>query len=165
MRTVEPIRTFLPTANAPLVEEGNVTTQRVASTPTMATIERLSTGLNRCFETFEAGEDLFAPDVFFDLRPPFWRFQLQGADAFAAQLRAIAEGQPSVRMLRVVPTATGFVMEHEEASNGPTNEVACRVLLCEVRDDLITEVVCYCNGGWDDELRARHAVEAPMLRP
>jgi hypothetical protein len=26
-------------------------------------------------------------------------------------------------------------------------------------------VVGYCNGGWDDELRARHAAEAPMVRP
>jgi hypothetical protein len=22
-----------------------------------------------------------------------------------------------------------------------------------------------CNGAWDKELRARHAAEAPMLRP
>lgn len=26
-------------------------------------------------------------------------------------------------------------------------------------------VVGYCNGGWDVELWARYAVEAPMLRP
>jgi ketosteroid isomerase-like protein len=36
--------------------------------------------------------------------------------------------------------------------------------LCEVRDGRITEVLGYCNGGWDAALRARHAVEAPMLR-
>ena len=41
-------------------------------------------------------------------------------------------------------------------------EVARRLWLCEVRDGRITEVVGYCNGGWDDELRARHAAEAPM---
>jgi ketosteroid isomerase-like protein len=44
------------------------------------------------------------------------------------------------------------------------DEVARRLWLCEVRDGRITEVVGYCNGGWDAELRARHAVEAPMLR-
>ncbi len=43
-------------------------------------------------------------------------------------------------------------------------EIARRLWLCEVRDGVITEVVGYCNGGWDDELRARHAAEAPMLR-
>jgi hypothetical protein len=127
-----------------------------------AAAERLGTALNRCFEGFDAGEGILAEDAFFDLYPPFWRFQLQGPDAISAQLRAIATGTPSVRALRVVPTATGFVMEHEERQGG---EVARRLILCEVRDGLISEVVVYCNGGWDDALRARHAAEAPMLRP
>jgi hypothetical protein len=129
------------------------------------TVERLSAGFNRCFETLDAPDDVFAPDAFFDLYPPFWRFQLQGPGAFAAQLRAIAGGEPSARVLRVVATATGFVLEHEEIARGRTVEVARRLWLCEVRDGRITEAVGYCNGGWDDELRARHAAEAPMLRP
>jgi hypothetical protein len=103
--------------------------------------------------------------VFFDLLPPLWRFQLQGPQAFAAQLRAICEGVPTARILRVVPTASGFVMEHEETQRGVKTEVARRLWLCGVRDGRITEVVGYCNGGWDDELRARHAAESPMLRP
>jgi hypothetical protein len=108
---------------------------------------------------------VFSTDAFFDLYPPLWRFQLQGPDAFVAQLRAISEGEPSARILRVVPTATGFVLEHEETQRGARVEVARRLWLCEVRDGRISEVVGYCNGGWDDELRARHAAEAPMLRP
>ena len=56
-------------------------------------------------------------------------------------------------------------MEHEETQRGTKVEVARRLWLCEVRDGRITEVVGYCNGGWDEELRARHAAEAPMLRP
>jgi hypothetical protein len=139
--------------------------QQVEATTDLATVEWLSTAFNRCFETLDAGEDVFAPDAFFDLYPPFWRFQLQGPDAFAAQLRAIAEGETSARVLRVVPTASGFVMEHEETQRGATVVVARRLWLCEVRDRRITEVVGYCNGGWDDGLRARHAAEAPMLRP
>ncbi len=67
-----------------------------------------------------------------------------------------------MRTLRVVPTATGFVTEHEEVH---ATEIARRLILCEVRDGLITEAVVYCNGGWDADLRARHAAEAPMLRP
>ena len=133
--------------------------------PGVATVERLSNQFNRCFETLDAGEDLFAPDAFFALYPPLWRFQVQGPDAFAAQLKAICEGEPSARILRVVPTATGFVMEHEETQRGAKVEVARRLWLCEVRDGRISEVVGYCNGGWDDGLRARHAAEAPMLRP
>jgi hypothetical protein len=130
--------------------------------PDLATVERLSTAFNRCFETLQADEEALAPDVFFDLYPPFWRFQLQGAQVFEAQLRAISAGPSTARIRRVVPTATGFVMEHEEMQ--PT-EVARRLWLCEVRDGRISEVLGYCNGGWDDELRARHAAEAPMLRP
>jgi len=139
--------------------------QQVAAIPDHATVERLSTALNRCCETLDAGEDVFAPDAFFDLYPPFWRFQIEGPAAFTAQLRAVAEGESTARVLRIVPTATGFVMEQEETARSDRVEVARKLWLCEVRDGRITEVVCYCNGGWDDELRARHAAEAPMLRP
>jgi hypothetical protein len=135
------------------------------ATVDVATVERLSTALNRCFETLDAPDDLFTPDVFFDLFPPLWRFQLQGRDAFLAQLRAISEGDSTSRIVRVVPTAAGFVMEHEETQRGATVEVARHLSWCGVRDGRISEVVSYCNGGWDDDLRARHAAEAPMLRP
>lgn len=129
------------------------------------TVDELSRAFNRCFEALDADDNLFTDDAFFDLYPPLWRFQLEGRDAFVAQLRAIAEGAVSTRILRVVPTATGFVMEHEETQRGETTEVARRLWLCEVRDGRIAAAVGYCNGGWDDELRARHAAEAPMLRP
>ena len=139
--------------------------QTGATTMDSATAEQLAVRFNRCVEAMEAPEDLFAPNAFFDLLPPFWRFQIQGASAFAAQLRAVTEGEVTARVLRVVPTATGFVMEHEATQRGDVNETARRLWLCEVRDGRVTEVTCYCNGGWDDDLRARHAAEAPMLRP
>jgi ketosteroid isomerase-like protein len=129
------------------------------------TTDQLAHAFNRCFDTLDAGDDVFTADAFFDMFPPFWRFQLEGPAAFAAQLRAIAEGEVSTRILRVVPTSSGFVLEHEETQRGDKVAVARRIWLCEVRDGRIAEVVGYCNGGWDDELRARHALEAPMLRP
>jgi hypothetical protein len=135
------------------------------TSPDAATVERLSTAFNRCFETLDAEDGLFTEDAFFDLLPPLWRFQLEGPEAFVTQLRAISEGASRSRVLRVVPTVTGFVMEHEEAEQGGRGEVARRLWLCTVRDGRISEALCYCNGGWDDELRARHAAEAPMLRP
>ena len=138
---------------------------QIRSAPDRATVDRLSTEFNRCFETLEVGDGVFSPDVFFDLRPPFWRFQLQGPDAFVAQLRAVNTGPSTARVLRVVPTAAGFVLEHEEEVTGTGAESAHRMWLCEVEDGVITEAVCYCNGGWDDALKARHAAEAPMLRP
>jgi hypothetical protein len=142
-----------------------MTTQQVRVLPDLETVERLAAAFNRCFETLDVPSDVFAPDAFFDLHPPFWRFQLRGGDAFRTQLRVIAEGaSPRSRVLRTVPTGTGFVLEQEESA-GPRGEVARRLWLCEVRDGRITEAVGYCNGGWDAELRARHAAEAPMLRP
>lgn len=127
--------------------------------------ERLASALCRCYETLEAPADLLAPDVFLDSFPPLWRFQLQGRNALIAQLRVVSEGATiTSRLLRVLPTAAGFAMEHEETCVGETVETARHLDLCAVRDGRIVEIISYCNGGWDDELRARHAAEAPMLR-
>lgn len=142
-----------------------MTSSQTAPMTDLASVERLSVGFNRAFETLQDDDGVLADDAFFDLYPPFWRFQVQGAAAILAQLRAISQGPSTVRLLRVVPTATGFVMEHEETQRGPKVEVARRLWLCEVADGRITEATGYCNGGWDDELRARHAAEAPMIRP
>ena len=133
--------------------------------PDTASVERLAVAFNRSFETYEDPDEVLSPDVFFDLYPPFWRFQVQGRDAIQEQLRTISEGSVvSSRILRVVPTADGFLMEHEETQQGERTEVARKLWHCVVRDGQIVEATCYCNGGWDDELRARHASEAPMLR-
>ncbi len=132
-----------------------------------ATADRLSAEFHRCFSDFEARDDLFASDTFFDLMPPMWRFQFEGpGDAFTAQLRSIAEGPAEIDVLRTLPTATGFVTEHVETQHTPSGVMTARRMhLCEVRDGQIHAVTTYCNGGWDDELRARHAAEAPLLRP
>jgi ketosteroid isomerase-like protein len=131
------------------------------------TADRLSAGFHRCFSEFTAADDLFADDAFFDLLPPMWRFQFEGpGSAFAAQLASIAEGPVEVEVVRTVPTAIGFVTEHVETQHTPDGEMtARRIHLCEVADGRITAVTTYCNGGWDAELRARHAAEAPMVRP
>lgn len=131
------------------------------------TADRLAADFHRCFSDLEAREGLFAPDAFFDLLPPQWRFQFEGpGDAFAAQLRSIAGGPSTVEVVRTVPTDTGFVTEHVETQDTPAGKVSARRLhLCEVVDGRIRAVTTYCNGPWDDELRARHAAEAPMIRP
>lgn len=140
-------------------------TQEISAVLDRQAAERLAAELNRCFESPDEQPDAFTADVFCDLLPPYWRFQLRGPAALAAQLRAITEGDATARLLRVVPTASGFAMEHEVTYRGEKDEVARRLFLCEVRDGRISDVTCYCNGGWDDDLRARHAAEAPMLRP
>jgi hypothetical protein len=132
-----------------------------------STVEVLAAEFHRCFSEFEARGDLFAPDTFFDLLPPLWRFQFEGpGEAFCAQLRSIARGPVEVDVVRTIPTSTGFVTEHIETQHTPDGDVVARRLhLCELRDGRINAVTTYCNGGWDEELRARHAADAPMIRP
>lgn len=131
-----------------------------------ATAQQLSERFNQVFETLEAKDDLFSPDVFFDLNMPVWRFQIQGPDAFATQLKQISKGESRVDVLRTVPTASGFVTEHVEHQDVDGEDHSARRLwLCEVRDRRIVHVTGYCSGDWDEDLRRRHAAEAPMIRP
>ena len=142
-----------------------MTTQKAATSIDPATAEQLSSRYANVFETFNAG-DLFSPDAFFDLNMPVWRFQVEGPEAFASQLKRIAEGPVQLNILRTVPTASGFVTEHEEHQDvGGHDMTARRLWLCEVRGGRITEAVGYCSGEWDEELRVRHAAETPMIRP
>jgi hypothetical protein len=129
-------------------------------------VEQLSEQFAEVFGTPALAEHVFAPGVFFDLNMPVWRMQLQGPAAFAAQLEAVNEGEVRIDVLRTVPTASGFVTEHEEHQLvGDQDLTARRLWLCEVRDGRIVEATGYCSGEWDEALRVRHAAEAPMLRP
>ena len=73
-----------------------MTTTSETKTIETATAERLSERFHEVFTTFDAGEDAFAPDVFCDLNMPEWRFQLQGREAFAAQIAHINEAERRV---------------------------------------------------------------------
>jgi hypothetical protein len=143
-----------------------MTTTSETKTIDPATAERLCARFHEAFTTFQAGEDAFTPDVFCDLNMPQWRFQVQGRDAFAAQLARINQGPARMEVLRTVPTSSGFVTEHVEHEDvDGEDRSARRLVLCEVVRGRIAEVTVYCTGEWDDELRARHAAEAPMIRP
>jgi hypothetical protein len=132
-----------------------------------ATAQALATEFHRCFSDFAARHDLFASDAFYDLLPPLWRFQMEGpGETFCEQLRSIAGGPVEIEVVRTLATSSGFVTEHVETQHTPDGDmVARRLHLCEVRDGQICAVTTYCNGGWDDALRTRHAAEAPMIRP
>lgn len=129
-------------------------------------VGRLSQRFAHVFEDPDCAEDVFSPDALLDLNMPVWRMQLQGPGAFSAQLEQINEGDVRINVLRTIPTASGFVTEHEEHQQIDGQDLSARRLwLCEVRRGRIVEAVCYCSGEWDEALRARHAVEAPMIRP
>jgi ketosteroid isomerase-like protein len=139
-----------------------------ATEPTVlddASAQELSERLADVFRTAEAG-DVLADDVFLDGHPPLWRFQLQGRDTFAAWLQGYSPDGSEITVIRTIPTATGFVTElvgsHRENGEDITDR---KILLCEVRGGRITELTVYCSGDWDAALRARHATEAPLLRP
>ena len=133
----------------------------------ISTAERLSEALAEVFRTAEMG-DVLTDDVFLDGNPPLWRFQLQGIEAFAEWYKSYApNGMDEVTVVRTVPTATGFVAElSERVREDDGKDITGReIVLCTVRDGRISELTVYCTGDWDEELRARHAAEAPMLRP
>jgi hypothetical protein len=133
--------------------------------PEQRTIEQLSEALADVFRTAEVG-DVFTDDVLLDGHPPFWRFQLQGLDSFAAWLRGYAVGRPRVGVVRTIPTAEGFVTEHYSEHDEHGQMMSSRkVLVCTVRAGRVSEMTVFCSGDWDAELRARHATESPMVRP
>ena len=130
-----------------------------------ASAQELSERLADVFRTAEVG-DVLTEDVFLDGHPPLWRFQLQGRDTFAAWLQGYSPDGAEVTVVRTIPTVTGFVTElvgrHEEDGEEITDR---KIVLCEVRGNQIAELTVYCSGDWDADLRARHAAEAPILRP
>lgn len=130
-----------------------------------ATAQELSECLADVFRTADVG-DVFTEDVFLDGHPPLWRFQLQGRDTFAVWLRGYSPDGAEITVVRTIPTATGFVTElvgrHDEGGEPMTDR---KIILCEVREGRIAELIIYCSGDWDAELRTRHATEAELIRP
>jgi ketosteroid isomerase-like protein len=130
-----------------------------------ATAQELSERLADVFRSADVG-DVLTDDVFLDGHPPLWRFQLRGRDSFAAWLDGYSSKGAEVTVVRTTPTATGFVTEfvgrHEEGGEELTDR---KILLCDMRDGRIAALTVYCSGDWDAQLRARHAAEAPILRP
>jgi len=127
--------------------------------------QELSERLADVFRTADVG-DVLTEDVFFDGHPPLWRFQLEGRETFQEWLRGYSPDGAETTVVRTIPTVTGFVAElvgrHAEGDEELTDR---KIVLCEVRDGRISALTIYCSGDWDAELRARHAAEAPLLRP
>jgi ketosteroid isomerase-like protein len=129
-----------------------------------AVAQELSERLADVFRTAQA-TDVLADDVFLDGNPPLWRFQLQGRDAFDAWIKSFMPDGADTTVVRTVPTVTGFVTEFTGRHDQDGLEITDRkILLAEVRDGRITELTVYCSGDWDTDLRARHAVEAQLIR-
>jgi hypothetical protein len=123
-----------------------MTTEPANTSTDVNALQHLSRRFANVFEDPDSAEGVLAADAFFDLNMPVWRMQLQGADAFAAQLKVINEGDVRIDVLRTVPTAFGFVTEHEEHQDVRDRLDRRRLWLCEVSNGSIVEAVGYCSG-------------------
>jgi hypothetical protein len=112
----------------------------------------------------EVTPDAFAEDVFFDMNVPSWRYQLEGHDAAAGLFHS--DEPARVRVGAVTATAAGFVAEtdYDTVEHGAPLYYRS-ISVVTVQDGLISSVVHYCTGPWDEATRTRQAREAPMLRP
>jgi hypothetical protein len=129
-------------------------------------IDQLSQALVGVFRSGKVDE-VFTDDVFLDRHPPFWRFQIEGLADLAAWLAGYVAHGPDVTAVRTVATVEGFLTEHITAEHDPDRGelISRKLLVCAVRDGRIAGLTVYCSGDWDSTLRARHAAEAPILRP
>jgi len=121
----------------------------------------------RFLETAEDTDELLDPQVFVDFNVPHWRFQTQGAETLAGQLKDDAPNGATVTTGRSLATPTGFVLEAEHIQDDQHgDDTRYRTMWAvETRDGRIAEIVVYCTGEWDKATQARQAAEAPMIRP
>jgi hypothetical protein len=128
------------------------------------TVQQLADRVADLLRTYR-GADVFAPDALFDINVPIWRFQVRGAERFLAWLQGYAPHGYSITVTRVIETTSGFVMEIEGEYEHHGIPLFFRNLyVAELANNQITELSFWCTGDWDPETRARHEVEAPMLR-
>lgn len=133
--------------------------------------EVLADRISRCLRTLDLDglAALYRADALFDASVPEWRYQLQGREAIAQQLREElhpALGTARVTSERVTPMADGVAVELEVHFTGDDGgeRLWREVHLVHTDGEHIVEHVNYCTGIWDPPTIARHAVEAPMVR-
>lgn len=122
--------------------------------------------LVRWLETGGGAAETFAADCFLDLSLPQWRVQSDSVAAIAAIRQERHPSPGRVRVERIDPTDTGFVLAFEERWVADGRDWYCRELVrADLVDDRIVDLAVYCTGDWDEETQARHADEVTLLRP
>ena len=131
-----------------------------------AEAQELSERLADVFRTADVG-DVFTEDVFLDGHPPFWRFQLQGRDEFAAWLTGYAPHGTDVTVARTTPDGLRLRHRTDRQPRGRRRRDRPTARSSSVRSAMAASprLTIYCSGDWDAELRARHAAETTLLRP
>lgn len=115
----------------------------------------------------DAPEGLFAPTVFGDLTFPHWRIQTAGAGELIAGRRRLHPQPGRVRLERVTPTETGYLVKLEERWEDDGQQWYCREGFVLDLDDngAICDFTLYCTGDWDEARQREHANAVTLLRP
>jgi hypothetical protein len=120
----------------------------------------------RWLETAIRPERLFSPEVFGDVSTPQWRIQTRGPEELFAVREAGHPGDGRVRVEGLDLTARGFLLQFDERWSAEGQRWYARELIHAVVDgDVISELIVYCTGDWDEATQRRHATEVVLLRP
>ena len=135
------------------------------------TTTTLNDRIAECLRALDAAglAQLYRADVLLDANVPEWRYQLQGSEAVAEQLREewapILAAGSSVTAARVLPMHGGVVVETEVHYQDQGEEHMWRdIHVVRTDGEAVVEHIVYCTGVWDAATIARQAVEAPMVR-
>jgi hypothetical protein len=122
--------------------------------------------LVRWLETGVRPEHLLSPEVFGDVSLPQWRVQTLGPDELYAVREVGHPGPGTVRVEHLDRTGRGFLLQFDESWPAQGQEWYAREIIhAVVEAGLITELVVYCTGDWDEATRHRHATEVHLTRP
>lgn len=141
------------------------------TTSTMPLPATIQTSVDKFVEFLESGgvapAGLFAPDVFSDLTFPHWRIQTQSADELVAGRRRLHPQPGRVRLERVTPTDTGYLVKLEERWEDGGEQWYCReqFILDLDENGEVFDFTVYCTGDWDEERQREHANTVTLLRP
>jgi hypothetical protein len=134
-------------------------------------VQRLLDGMQTA--NWDGIEECFTADALYDASVPGWRYQYEGAERIARELREEWTAKHPWRIveLHVAPTAEGVVVDFEIRGRCPgdehhtQHEEACRLAnIFRLEDGRIAEHRFYCCGEWDEETLRRIEDEAPRVR-
>jgi hypothetical protein len=141
------------------------------TTSTMPLPATIQTSVEKFVAFLESGGDapegLFAPTVFGDLTFPHWRIQTADANELIAGRRRLHPQPGRVRVERVTPTETGYLVKLEERWEDNGQQWYCRegFVLDLDENGAVCDFTLYCTGDWDEGRQREHANTITLLRP
>jgi hypothetical protein len=141
------------------------------TTSTMPLPATIQTSVEKFVEFLESGgvapDGLFASTVFGDLTFPHWRIQTDGADELVAGRRRTHPQPGRVRLERVTPTETGYLVKLEERWQDGGQQWYCRegFVLDLDENGAVSDFTLYCTGDWDEDRQLEHANTVTLPRP